>query len=189
MWRFASSLTSAGIRSIRRDRISPSLPIRVASELNVYTLGSEVKILPVGESRQLIPKLTCLIDSVKRTGCIIGTKKTFVEFAFDDLIVVSGYQCKRGCFAHIKQPTCKPLQLGNYCTLFSAIYNSSQHLKMARSRRIRHSLRLPPGVRQPVKTLFAVRWKILDQQDEFTAHCPAAGEAEAGPAGEQPAKE
>jgi len=48
---------------------------------------------------------------------------------------------------------------------------------------------LPPGVRQTVKTQFAVRWKSVDQQDEFSAHCEPVGKAEAGDAGEQPAEE
>jgi hypothetical protein len=50
-------------------------------------------------------------------------------------------------------------------------------------------LRLPPRVRQPVKTQFAVRWKTLDRRYDGTSEWASAGEAEAGSAGEQPAKE
>jgi hypothetical protein len=50
-------------------------------------------------------------------------------------------------------------------------------------------VRLPPGLTQTVKTLLAVRWKILDRQDDCTAYWFPAGEAEAGCAGEQPAEE
>jgi len=48
---------------------------------------------------------------------------------------------------------------------------------------------LSPGVRQPVKTLLTVGWKILDRQDNCTAYWKPVGEAEAVPAGEQTAEE
>ena len=48
---------------------------------------------------------------------------------------------------------------------------------------------LPPELTQTVKTLFAVRWKSLDRQDDCTAYWGPAGEAEAGSGGDQPAKE
>jgi hypothetical protein len=44
-------------------------------------------------------------------------------------------------------------------------------------------------VRQPVKTLYAVRWKTLDRRYDCTSEWASAGEAEVGSAGEQPAKE
>ncbi len=52
-----------------------------------------------------------------------------------------------------------------------------------------YGLALSPDVRQPVKTLVAVRWKILDRRNDFTSESRAAGEAEAGSAGAQPAQE
>jgi len=55
--------------------------------------------------------------------------------------------------------------------------------------RLRHDVRLSPDVRQPVKTLLTVRWKILDRQYDCTAYWEPAGEAEAVPAGEQTAEE
>jgi len=51
------------------------------------------------------------------------------------------------------------------------------------------SVQWTPGLRQANKTLFAVRCKILDGQSESIACCPPVGEAEAGSAAEQPAKE
>ena len=50
-------------------------------------------------------------------------------------------------------------------------------------------LRLSPGVRQTVKTLHAVRWNLIVPRTGFPARCEPAGEAEAGSAGVQPAKE
>jgi hypothetical protein len=52
-----------------------------------------------------------------------------------------------------------------------------------------YTVRLSPDVRQPVKTLLTVRWKILDRQDHSTSQSEAAGEAEAVLAGEQSAEE
>jgi hypothetical protein len=46
-----------------------------------------------------------------------------------------------------------------------------------------------PGVRQTVKTLPAVRWNCIVLRTGFPGKCAAAGEAEAGSAGEQPAEE
>ena len=51
------------------------------------------------------------------------------------------------------------------------------------------ALRLPPEVRQAVKTRFAVRWKRVDRHDDCSAKWSPAGEAEAVPAGEHTAKE
>ncbi len=48
---------------------------------------------------------------------------------------------------------------------------------------------LSPGVRQTVKTLFAVRWNCIVLRRRLLAKCAPAGEAEAGSAGVQPAKE
>ncbi len=48
---------------------------------------------------------------------------------------------------------------------------------------------LSPGVRQTVKTLFAVRWNCIVLRRRFLAKWAPAGEAEAGSAGAQPAKE
>ena len=58
-------------------------------------------------------------------------------------------------------------------------------------KRCRHRpvLGLSPGVRQTVKTLFAVRCVSFGQRRPGSARCSPAGEAEAGPAGAQPAKE
>ncbi len=53
----------------------------------------------------------------------------------------------------------------------------------------RDSLGLSPGVRQTVKTLFAVRWNCIVLRRRLLAKCAPAGEAEAGSAGVQPAKE
>ncbi len=50
-------------------------------------------------------------------------------------------------------------------------------------------LGLSPGVRQTVKTLFAVRWNCIVLRRRLLAKCAPAGEAEAGSAGVQPAKE
>jgi hypothetical protein len=50
-------------------------------------------------------------------------------------------------------------------------------------------LRLPPRLTQTVKTLFAVRSKELDRQGNVIAYSEPVGEAEAGHAGEQTAKE
>ena len=47
----------------------------------------------------------------------------------------------------------------------------------------------PPGLRQTLKTLFAVRWNLIVLRRRFPARYAPAGEAEAGSAGEQPAKE
>ncbi len=44
-------------------------------------------------------------------------------------------------------------------------------------------LALSPGVRQTVKTLFAVRWNCIVLRRRFPARCVPAGEAEAGSAG------
>src|SRR6266702_8411789 len=52
-----------------------------------------------------------------------------------------------------------------------------------------HTMRLSPGLRQTVKPLFAVRWNLIVQRRPLPARCQPAGEAEAGSAGEQPAKE
>jgi hypothetical protein len=52
-----------------------------------------------------------------------------------------------------------------------------------------HRVGLPPELTQTVKTLFAVRWKSLDRQEDCTAYWGPAGEAEAGSGGDQPAKE
>ena len=69
------------------------------------------------------------------------------------------------------------------------VFDIQEEIAAAIVKNLKGTLGLPPGVRQPVKTLFAVRCKMLDRQDEFTAHCSAVGKAEAGSAGEQPAKE
>jgi hypothetical protein len=50
-------------------------------------------------------------------------------------------------------------------------------------------MRLPPRLTQTVKTLFAVRSKELDRQGNVIAYSEPVGEAEAGHAGEQTAKE
>jgi cobalt-zinc-cadmium resistance protein CzcA len=50
-------------------------------------------------------------------------------------------------------------------------------------------LGLSPELRQTVKTLAAVRWNSIVPRTGIVARCPAAGEAEAGSAGVQPAKE
>jgi len=50
-------------------------------------------------------------------------------------------------------------------------------------------LGLSPGVRQTVKTLFAVRWNCIVLRTGFLAKWAPAGEAEVGSAGAQPAKE
>jgi len=50
-------------------------------------------------------------------------------------------------------------------------------------------VRLPPRLTQTVKTLFAVRSKELDRQGNVIAYSEPVGEAEAGHAGEQTAKE
>ena len=39
---------------------------------------------------------------------------------------------------------------------------------------------MSPGLRQTVKTLFAVRWNLIVQRRRFIARCSPAGEAEAG---------
>jgi hypothetical protein len=49
--------------------------------------------------------------------------------------------------------------------------------------------RWSPGLRQTVKTLPAVRWNLIVLGRGSPARWPPAGEAEAGPAGEQPAEE
>jgi hypothetical protein len=48
---------------------------------------------------------------------------------------------------------------------------------------------LAPELTQTVKTLLAVRCKILDRQNDCSAYWFPAGEAEAGSAGAQPAEE
>src|ERR1039458_9169877 len=48
---------------------------------------------------------------------------------------------------------------------------------------------LSPGVRQTVKALLTVRWNCIVLQKPFRTRCASAGEAEAGTAGVQPAKE
>ena len=53
----------------------------------------------------------------------------------------------------------------------------------------RIEVRLPPDVRQKVKTLFAVRCKSIVQPGAHDAKLAPVGEAETGSAGEQPAKE
>jgi hypothetical protein len=53
----------------------------------------------------------------------------------------------------------------------------------------RAELRLAPELTQTVKTLLAVRCKILDRQNDCSAYWFPAGEAEAGSAGAQPAEE
>ena len=53
----------------------------------------------------------------------------------------------------------------------------------------RDTLGLSPGVRQTVKTLFAVRWNCIVLRTGFLAKWAPAGEAEVGSAGAQPAKE
>jgi hypothetical protein len=50
-------------------------------------------------------------------------------------------------------------------------------------------LQWSPGLRQTVKTLLAVRWNCIVLRTGFPAKCAPTGEAEAGSAGEQPAKE
>jgi hypothetical protein len=54
---------------------------------------------------------------------------------------------------------------------------------------LKELLGLSPGVRQTDKTLPAVRWNSIVLRTGFPARWPAAGEAEAGNAGEQPAEE
>ena len=48
---------------------------------------------------------------------------------------------------------------------------------------------LSPGVRQTVKTLLTVRWNCIVLRKPFPARWAPAGEAAAGSAGAQPAKE
>jgi hypothetical protein len=48
---------------------------------------------------------------------------------------------------------------------------------------------LPPGVRQTVKTQFAVRLKVIGWPNDSGGRCDLVGEAEAGHAGEQTAEE
>src|ERR1039458_4087565 len=48
---------------------------------------------------------------------------------------------------------------------------------------------LSPGVRQTVKALLTVRWNCIVPRKPFLARWGPAGEAEAGSAGVQPAKE
>ena len=52
-----------------------------------------------------------------------------------------------------------------------------------------HTMGLSPGVRQTVKALLTVRLNCIVLQKPFRARCAWAGEAEAGSAGVQPAKE
>ena len=58
-----------------------------------------------------------------------------------------------------------------------------------RTPRIKLSLGLSPGVRQTVKALLTVRWNSIVMQKTFPARWAPAGEAAAGSAGAQPAKE
>ena len=53
----------------------------------------------------------------------------------------------------------------------------------------RIELGLSPGVRQTAKALLTVRWNCIVLQKPFRTRCASAGEAEAGSAGVQPAKE
>jgi hypothetical protein len=50
-------------------------------------------------------------------------------------------------------------------------------------------LGLSPGVRQTVKALLTVRWNCIVPRKSFIARWAPAGEAAAGSAGAQPAKE
>ena len=52
-----------------------------------------------------------------------------------------------------------------------------------------YRLGLSPGLRQTVKTRFALRWNCLVLRAFFLASCASAGKAEAGFAGAQPAEE
>ena len=54
---------------------------------------------------------------------------------------------------------------------------------------VREGLNLPPGLRQTVKALFSIRCKVLAQGSFLESIGAPVGEAEAGSAGAQPAKE
>jgi hypothetical protein len=54
---------------------------------------------------------------------------------------------------------------------------------------VQQTLGLSPGVRQTVKALLTVRWNCIVPRKPFLARWAPAGEAEAGSAGVQPAKE
>jgi len=60
---------------------------------------------------------------------------------------------------------------------------------METSKHDEHKVGLSPGLRQTAKTHLAVRWNCIVPQELFPASWAPAGEAEAGNAGEQPAKE